>query len=141
MSHGVEGRTPFLDHQVANLAMRLPDALKIKNGRGKYILRRWLERKLPEAKALSPKRGFTVPVADWISGKARLAGELVAAQPCIKEIADSSKVRALFSSLDGNPARKPGQMAWQLLFFALWHRIHIECRPYAGDVFESLSEK
>ena len=119
--------------------MRLPDALKIKNGRGKYLLRRWLARKLPEAEPLSPKRGFSVPVGVWISRKARLTGELVAAQPCIEEIAECSKVRALFSSLEGNPAQKSGQMAWHLLFYALWYLCHIERKPHGGDVLESLS--
>ncbi len=139
MAHGVEGRTPFLDLEVANMAMRLPDRLKIRNNLGKYILRKWLSKKLPEAKPMSPKKGFSVPVAEWISKKARLSGELVAAQPCIGEIAIASRVRALFSSLDGNPTRKAGQMAWTLLFYALWYRFHIDRKPCDGDVFDNLS--
>ena len=88
---------------------------------------------------MSPKKGFSVPVAEWISKKARLSGELVAAQPCIGEIAIAGRVRALFSSLDGNPTRKAGQMAWTLLFYALWYRVHIDRQPCDGDVFDCLS--
>ena len=59
MSHGVEGRTPFLDPVVANVAMCLPDNLKIRGNSGKYILRKWLHQKLPEAEAFTRKKGFT----------------------------------------------------------------------------------
>ncbi len=139
MAHGVEGRTPFLDPEVAAVAFNLPDALKVKDGQGKYLLRRWLDQRLPEAEPFTKKRGFTVPVAEWISGKAKAAGDLVAAQPAIQEIAEPDNVRRLFNSLDGNPARKPGQMAWTLLFYALWHKHHIEGQALEGDALEALS--
>ena len=51
MAHAVEGRTPFLDRGVANAAFRLPDAMKLRDGLGKWILRRWLEKHLPAAQA------------------------------------------------------------------------------------------
>ena len=139
MAHGVEGRTPFLDLEVANIAMRLPDRLKIRHNMGKYILRKWLNKKLPEAKPMTPKKGFSVPVGEWISKKAKLSGEFVASQPCIEEVANPGRVKALFSSLDGNPNRKAGQMAWTLLFYALWYRVHIDRKPCDGDVFDCLS--
>ena len=139
MAHGVEGRTPFLDPEVAAAAFNLPEALKIKGGQGKYLLRRWLETKFPEAEPYTKKRGFTVPVAQWISSKARITGELVAAQSAIQDIADPDNVRQLFNSLEGNPARKPGQMAWTLLFYALWHSHHIQGQALEGDVLECLS--
>src|SRR5271165_7028814 len=50
MAHGVEGRTPFLDPGVAAAAFRLPDALKMRDGMGKWLLRRWLEKHCPAAK-------------------------------------------------------------------------------------------
>ena len=68
MHHGVEGRTPFLDREVAYAGFRLPDSLKLRKGLGKQILRRWLAEHLPEAKPFSRKRGFTVPVGvSWRS--------------------------------------------------------------------------
>ena len=67
MAHGVEGRTPFLDPELAALAFRLPDELKIRRGLGKWLLRRWLAEQLPQAQPLARKRGFTVPVARWIA--------------------------------------------------------------------------
>jgi asparagine synthase (glutamine-hydrolysing) len=66
MAHAVEGRTPFLDPGVAAAAFRLPDGLKLRQGMGKWILRKWLEKNLPVARPFAPKQGFTVPVGAWI---------------------------------------------------------------------------
>jgi asparagine synthase (glutamine-hydrolysing) len=138
MAHAVEGRTPLLDPEVAAIAMRLPDNLKIRNGQGKYLLRRWLAEHLPEAEPFSKKRGFTVPVTEWIGARGREIGARVAAQEGIKELCRPERVTDLFASLETRPDTHRGHAAWTLLFYALWHRRHIEGRTLAGDAFEAL---
>ena len=135
MAHGVEGRTPFLDPAVAEVAFRLPDRLKIRNGLGKYLLRRWLADHLPEARPFSRKRGFSVPVAAWISGRGAELGALVAKQPGIEEICRPGSVESLFRAR----GKRAGFAAWTLLYFALWHRRHMLGGATAGDVFETLA--
>ncbi len=137
MAHAVEGRTPFLDPQVAAAGFSLPDRLKVRDGRGKWLLRKWLEKNLPQARPWAPKQGFTVPVGAWIASKGERLGPLVAAQPGVAEIAERSKVEALFRS--GRTGWPGGFAAWTLLFYALWHRTHILGLAPAGDVFETLS--
>jgi asparagine synthase (glutamine-hydrolysing) len=137
MAHGVEGRTPLLDAGVAAAVFRLPDALKVQRGSGKWLLRQWLARHFPAAEPFRPKQGFTVPVGAWIGGMGDRLGPLVAAQPGIAEIARPDRVAALFRNAAGDKHR--GFAAWHLLFYALWHRRHIERRAPAGDVFETLS--
>ena len=139
MSHGVEGRTPFLDLAVANVAMSLPDNLKIRRNCGKYLLRKWLEEKLPEADAFSGKKGFTVPVSEWMGRRGVALGKLVASKGSIKEICNSPNVERLFASLDGAAAKRNGKIAWVILFYALWHRRHIEGLMPEGDIFDVLS--
>ncbi len=139
MAHAVEGRTPFLDPGVAAAGFPLPDALKVRKGRGKWILRKWLEKHLPEANPWAPKQGFTVPVGTWIARQGSRLGPLVAAQPGVAEIADRAKVEALFRNCGtGWPG---GFAAWSLLFYALWHNRHILGRPAGGDVFEVLATR
>ncbi|MCC7276175.1 MAG: asparagine synthase (glutamine-hydrolyzing) [Alphaproteobacteria bacterium] len=135
MAHGVEGRTPFVDPVVAAFALRLPDALKIRDGRGKHLLRRWLADALPVAEPFARKRGFTVPVAEWIRGRGAALGPLVAAHPAIAPIADADAVAALFRT-EGKHA---GFAAWTLLFYALWHGHHILGRPLADDTLAALA--
>ncbi len=136
MAHAVEGRTPLLDPGVAAAAFRLPDALKVRDGRGKWLLRRWLERHLPAARPFAPKQGFTVPVGAWIAGQGARLGPLVAAQPGVAEIARPDRVAALFRHAAG---RREGFAAWTLLFYALWHRRHMLGLAAEGDVFEALA--
>ena len=138
MAHAVEGRTPFLDKGVAAAAFRLPDAMKLRDGMGKWILRKWLEKHLPMARPFAPKQGFTVPVGAWIKGQGGRLGPLVAAQPGVMEIADPERVVALFR---GIRRWRDGFAAWKLLFYALWHRRHILGLPPVGDVFETLGAK
>jgi len=135
MAHGVEGRTPFLDRAVADFAYRLPDELKLRDGRGKYLLRRWLAIASPMAKPFDRKHGFTVPVAEWIRARGDKLGPLVSAQPGVHAIAHPDRVITLFQS----SGKRQGFAAWTLLFYALWHRNHILGAAPQGDVFETLA--
>jgi asparagine synthase (glutamine-hydrolysing) len=136
MAFGVEGRTPFLDPDVARMAFRLPDRLKVRGRMGKWILRRWLADALPEAKPYTTKRGFTVPVGAWIARRGARLGPLVATQPGVAEIGRRENVIRLFAEAG---ARRE-HAAWRLLFYALWHDRHILGRQPRGDVFETLAE-
>ncbi len=137
MAHGLEGRTPFLDPVVANFAFGLPDALKVRKHRGKWLLRKWLDNTLPEARAFDRKRGFTVPVGEWIRRRGSKLGALVAEQPAVKEICRPDRVRRLFDAT----GKREGFAAWTLLFYALWHKHHLEKAGADGDVFEVLGER
>ncbi len=136
MAHGVEGRTPFLDVKVAEFAFRLPDDLKVRKGLGKWLLRRWLATAMPQAEAFGRKRGFAVPVVEWLARRGAKLGPLVAAQPGIREICLPDAVERLFANA---AAKRPGFAAWTLLFYALWHRHHILRLPPAPDVFAALA--
>ncbi len=136
MAHGVEGRTPLLDPAVADAGFRLPDGLKLRDGRGKYLLRRWLQDALPAARPFARKQGFTVPVGAWMAQDGGRLGRLVAAQAGVAELAHPDRVERLFAAAAD---RRHGAAAWMLLFYALWHRAHVEARGCAGDVWEALS--
>jgi asparagine synthase (glutamine-hydrolysing) len=137
MAHGVEGRTPFLDPTVADVAFRLPDRLKLKEGLGKWLLRKWLDKRLPISEAFTRKRGFSVPVADWIFSRGSELAPLVASQEGVLEICQSKKVEELFN----RNTKKTGFAAWLLLFYALWHNFHVMGnKDVDGDIFDILNE-
>ena len=135
MANGIEGRVPFLDPVVAALAFRLPDAMKVRKGMGKWLLRKWLDRALPAARPFERKRGFTVPVGEWIANNPDL-GEVLARQPGIVEICRPGTVEALFR----HPGKDTGFACWTLLFYALWHRRHILGLPTQGDTTAVLAD-
>ncbi len=135
MAHGVEGRTPFLDPRIAEFGFRLPQKLQLKGPWGKYLLRRWLADQAPQVRTFARKKGFTVPVGDWIRGEGARLGPLVAADPAVAAICDPAKVKAVFASDE----KRQLEAAWRLLFYALWHRRHIRGLRPDGDVFHCLA--
>jgi asparagine synthase (glutamine-hydrolysing) len=139
MAHGVEGRVPFLDPRLAEFGFRLPDAFKVHHGLGKRVLRRWLETALPQAKPFERKRGFTVPVGEWIARKGRILGPLVARQPGVLEACDPEAVARLFATVADHGGGRHAAAAWHLLAFALWHRRHMLGLAAVDDVAEALA--
>ncbi len=75
MAASLEGRMPFLDHRVAALAWRLPLELKVRDGTGKWALRRLLHRYVPAALVERPKAGFGIPLGPWLRGPLRAWAE------------------------------------------------------------------
>jgi asparagine synthase (glutamine-hydrolysing) len=119
MAHGLEGRTPFLDPQVAAFALPLPDRFKVRGRYGKWLLRKWLERVCPAAQPWARKQGFTVPVEAWIAPRAAGIGARVAKVAAVRAMREPEAVQRLFAS------EADGQR-WPLLFFAVWSLIHLE---------------
>lgn len=134
MAHGVEGRTPFLDPAVAGFGFRLPQKFKIENNLGKAVLRHWLAKYCPAADAFARKKGFTVPVGDWIGRRADDVGPLVANCEAVRLACRDGVVQDLFHAFDDRRARQP----WALLFWAVWHKVHIEGADPMRDTFEVL---
>jgi len=71
MAASLETRAPFLDHRVAAVAWRLPLALKMRGGRGKWPFRALLARHVPTELFERPKMGFALPLGDWLRGPLR----------------------------------------------------------------------
>jgi asparagine synthase (glutamine-hydrolysing) len=138
MAHGLEGRTPLLDPAVTAASFRLPDALKVRQGSGKWLLRAWLAEAMPEARPFARKQGFTVPVGAWIGNQAERLAKLLAADEAVAEIVRPESIAGL---LRGAGAKHQAFAAWTLLFYALWHRRHVRGMLPAGDVFETLSQR
>lgn len=68
MSVSLETRVPFLDRAVVEFAARLPPSMKVRNGRGKWLLRQVLYRHVPAELVDRPKTGFSIPLDDWLRG-------------------------------------------------------------------------
>lgn len=116
MSMGVslEGRVPFLDHKLVELAMSIPEKVKTRNGNLKYILKKSVRGLIPDELIDRRKQGFGVPVYEWFFDKlgARTRRELD--ELCGKT--DFLNRTEVMRQIDqGN-----GPLVWYLLNFALW---------------------
>ncbi|HCM83664.1 MAG TPA: hypothetical protein DIS76_03765 [Rhodospirillaceae bacterium] len=136
MANGIEGRTPFLEPQLTDFCFNLPDDYKVKNGLGKHLLREWLTQYGPKnMDYFNKKQGFTVPVGDWITAKSRQLAPLIAASAGVAEITQCKGIEKLFT----HGSKKQTTAIWSLLFYAVWHKIHIEGAKPDGDVFSLLA--
>ncbi|WP_308621598.1 asparagine synthase (glutamine-hydrolyzing) [uncultured Desulfovibrio sp.] len=123
MLHSLEVRAPFLDRDVAEFAARLPVSLRLRGFRRKYLLKKAFAGLLPPEILHRNKRGFQIPVAEWLRGTLRplmddLLGErALAAQGLFAPAA----VRALVDAHCSGRAdlRKP---LWTLMVLQLWLR-------------------
>ena len=66
MAVSLEVRAPFLDHRVAEFAAGIPANYKLHGSTTKYILKKSVENLLPQSIAKRPKKGFGIPIAEWL---------------------------------------------------------------------------
>lgn len=66
MNVALEGREPLLDHKIIEFGLSLPDHYKVRNNRGKWILREILHQYIPAELIDRPKQGFAIPVKEWL---------------------------------------------------------------------------
>ncbi len=69
MAHSLEARVPYLDHQLVEFAASLPSHLKLRGQEGKYLLKKVARQFLPHDIVYRPKRGFVMPLKEWIEGE------------------------------------------------------------------------
>lgn len=121
MSVGLESRAPYLDHRVAELAWRLPEALRLGNGVGKLPLRALLSRYVPRELWERPKMGFGVPLDAWLRGPLRdWASELLNPARLGREgfLDPAPMARAWGEHLGGRFNRQ--HQLWPALMFSSW---------------------
>jgi asparagine synthase (glutamine-hydrolysing) len=121
MAVSLETRVPFLDHRVAAVAARIPLSMKIKDGRGKHVLRELLYRQAPRALFERPKAGFAIPIGQWLRGPLRpWAEELLAPGRLASEgYFDAAAVQARWRDhLSGRRDSTPA--LWAVLMFQAW---------------------
>ena len=123
MSVGLEARLPFLDHRVVEFAWRLPGNVKIRDGTGKWILRRVLNRYVSQGLYERPKKGFSIPLTSWLRGTLQDWAEslLQDRELSATGIFDVDRVRHTWNAfLCGRDDLCTA--VWTILMFQAWHR-------------------
>lgn len=129
MAHSIEARTPFLDHNLAELVLGMPSDLRTRRGNLKGLLRESIADLLPPELVTAPKRGFVIPLTLWLRGTLRplveslLAPGRLAAQGLFKPMFHERYVRP---HVEGRADFT--NVVWAALMFQLWHLVFIEGR-------------
>ncbi len=127
MAHGLETRSPFLDHGLAEFVARIPSNLKIRGRTLKYILRQVAHRYLPQAIFDRPKQGFMFPVAYWFRNELyAFARESLLNASFVREgLFRRDNVLKLIEDHRNNRVDNHVRI-WMLLNLEIWHRMYIE---------------
>jgi asparagine synthase (glutamine-hydrolysing) len=131
MANGLEARVPLLDHRVVEFAWRLPLRFKIRNGTGKWILRKILYDYVPRNLLDRPKMGFAAPINRWLRGPLRpWAEELLSESRLAKDgLLNPDPIRAHWRRhLSGE--RNGQDFLWNVLVFQDWLRHNASARTH-----------
>lgn len=126
MAASLELRVPFLDHELVEWTWRLPSHLKLRQGIGKYLLRRAVGNLIPSAILARSKLGFPVPIRSWFRGRlAQSTRELLfdEAGP-YQDLFEMPQLDALIRRHEQGDEDFSGEL-YALIMFALWHRLFI----------------
>ena len=122
MAVSLETRAPFLDPRVAQFAAGLPLEYKLRGNKGKFILKKAVEGLLPKEILNRPKKGFGIPVAEWLKGRLNplmhglLSPERLRSQGLFEPV----YVERLIREHETGRASHHKQL-WTLLVFQLWY--------------------
>ena len=121
MAVSLEVRAPFLDPRIAQFAASIPLEYKLKGSKGKYILKKAVEPLLPKNILHRPKKGFGIPIAEWLKGRLNpLMHDLLAPDKLKNQgLFDEKFVQKLIKEHETNVASHHKQL-WTLLVFQLW---------------------
>jgi asparagine synthase (glutamine-hydrolysing) len=127
MAHGLETRSPLLDHHVLELAASAPPEVRYRSGSLKSLLRRAFADSVPPGHFDRPKRGFAIPIQEWFRGPW---------EPLLRDVLLTSGARvaaylnpqAVSASFEEHRSRRisRGYQLWSLLMLELWHREVVE---------------
>jgi asparagine synthase (glutamine-hydrolysing) len=121
MAVSLEAREPLLDHRLIEFAWRLPLGMKLRNGQGKWILKKLLSRYVPEHLIERPKMGFGIPIDHWLRGSLRDWAESLLDERRLRQegFFRVSSVRGKWTEhLAG--AGEWQQYVWTVLMFQAW---------------------
>ena len=126
MANGLEVRPPLVDHELMELAARIPSRWKIRRGQTKAILKQTMRGSLPDSILGRRKQGFEIPIDDWLRGPLRPMFESAVLDPGtqVAGLIDQGVARRIYDSHLTGTGRQ-GNVLWSLLVLARWAERYI----------------
>ncbi len=126
MAASLESRVPFLDHELVEWVVRLPDEWKLKGRTTKRVLREAMKGLLPESIITRPKMGFPVPFGTWVRGAytGHVRDIVLGDRATARDLFDRTYVERLFAEHEAGADHS--ERLWSLLNFELWQRTFLD---------------
>jgi len=127
MAHGLECRSPFLDHRVVELAIAMPYAEKVAGGDTKHILKQTFSDLIPPRIAKRRKMGFSIPLVHWFRDQRNdFLREHLLDPVCLNRGYFRPEAIETLIAEHQSGAWDHNQRLWALLCLELWHRTFID---------------
>ncbi len=138
MTFSMEGRTPFIDKKLFNKLFYISDKEKIYNGVSKFYIRKFLNSNIQNYNFFEKKKGFTVPIYEWIPKKINFLRELLLKQDFLKEYFSKDELVKIFNAIKIN--KKFVKPLWHIIFFTSWYLVNIKGIKKRGNFFDILAD-
>jgi asparagine synthase (glutamine-hydrolysing) len=127
MAHGLEARSPLLDHRLVEFCAALPVEYKIRLGETKYLLKAVMRNRLPASILQRPKMGFGVPIDQWFREKCRtMVEDTLLSSRCLQRgYFEPAEIRRLVMEQRQGRASY-GSRVYALLMLELWHHEYVD---------------
>ena len=127
MANSLEVRSPLLDHELIEFAAGVPSDMKYRDRTAKYLLKRYVEQRVPPATVRRPKMGFSIPLSAWLRGELRSTGEelMLSDRALARGYFKPDQVRLLWTRHQQRQQEHPHQI-WALMILELWHRLFVD---------------
>ncbi|MHB8974338.1 MAG: asparagine synthase (glutamine-hydrolyzing) [Pirellulaceae bacterium] len=121
MACGLEVRPPLVDHELLELAAKIPSQYKVRDGETKWIFKQVYQDRLPRGVARRAKQGFEIPIDAWLRGPLREVFEssVLSAGSRVASLIDQATVRRLYRQHLAKVGRH-GNVLWSVLVLARW---------------------
>lgn len=126
MACSLEVRPPLVDHEVLELAARIPSHFKVRRGETKWLLKRAYAEKLPRDAVWRAKHGFEIPLDAWLRGPLRQMFEdsVLSRTARVADLIDQPTVQRLYKSHLSKSGRHGGVL-WAALMLARWSDVYL----------------
>ncbi len=138
MATSLEVRVPMLDHELIEWAATLPPSFRLRGREGKYLLKKAMEKRLPDEILYRQKMGFSVPLADWFRGplRARVQERLLGETLGDTGFFDTDFIKRMIDDHNSG-IRNSSAAIWALLMFESFLR-NVHAETSSGTQMESL---
>lgn len=126
MAHSLEGRSPFLDYRLVELAFSLPHGVRYHRLRRKAILKELCSRHFPREFTQRRKMGFSVPIAEWMWSERyrEVIHRLIRRPSTLDEVVGREFTRDIWARFEHDP-RPYASQVWSLLWYQLWDGLFV----------------
>ncbi|MEO6671532.1 MAG: asparagine synthase (glutamine-hydrolyzing) [Ferruginibacter sp.] len=130
MANSLEGRSPFMSKELLEYAPGMNDRFKINGGTTKYLLRTLSRQYLPETLINQPKRGFEIPLKNWVNHELKeMMHDYIAAPSAMnRDIVNYDFTEKLLNNSINVPAEKRAKILWMLFCMEVWYKKVYLCK-------------